>query len=162
MPRTSRAPQPTASPQTALEQSRLRQVGIVLICAKVALVPLLFDQPADLPFTVPKALASHALAYALIGVIAGLAIRFGRSVLIRSWLHAPVLAFLIASVLAAVFAEDRLLALYGSHDRMVGLVTIADQVVLYFAIALLVRRQRELAAVMLAALGSSLLILAYE
>src|SRR6266568_6164437 len=153
------SPSPAAS---ALVRSRLRMFGVGLVCAKVVLVPLLFDQPADLPFTVPKALVSHALAYALVGVVIGLVVRFRWAVLVRSWLHVPILAFLAASVIGTLLAADPLLALFGSHDRMVGLATIADGAVLYFGIALLVRTRAEATAVFVAALGASVLVIGYE
>jgi O-antigen ligase/tetratricopeptide (TPR) repeat protein len=142
--------------------ARLRIVGAALICAKLALVPVVFDQASDLPFTLPKSLLSHALGYALAGVIAGLLIQFGRSFLVWSWLHVPVLAFLLANIAATLFAADSLLALYGSPDRMVGLGTIADGVVLYFAIVLLVRTRNEALAAGLAFLTGSAVVLAYE
>ena len=145
-----------------LASSRLRLAGVVLLCAKIALVPLVFDSTADIPFVVPKALVSHALAYALMGVLLGLFVQFGRSFFVWSWLHVPVLAFLAANVLATAFAGDRLLALYGAHVRMLGLGTIADCVVLYFAIVLLVRTRADAVAVLLTALGTSVVVLLYE
>jgi O-antigen ligase/tetratricopeptide (TPR) repeat protein len=137
-------------------------LGIALVCAKVALVPVVFDQASDIPFSVPKSLLSHGLAYALAGVLAGLLIQFGRSFLVRSWLHVPVLAFLLANVAASLFAADSLLALYGTHDRRVGLATIADGVLLYFAIVHLIRNRGEAVAVMASGLGASAVVIAYE
>lgn len=142
--------------------SKLRRLGVALICAKVALVPLVFDQAFDWPFVVSKALLSHALAYALAGVIAALLIRFGRSFVVWSWLHVPVLAFLVVSVAASVLAVDPILALYGTHARMLGLGTIADWVVLYAAVVLLVRTRGEAVAVVGAAVGASIVVVLYE
>ena len=135
---------------------------MALICAKVALVPLVFDPASDEPFVVPKALLSHGLAYALAGVMVGLAIQFDRSLLVRSWLHAPVLAFLALSVAATAFAADPITALYGEHARMVGLATIADGVLLYFAIVLLVRTRAEAIAVIGSGLVAAGIVLVYE
>src|SRR5205823_467432 len=163
MPRATTSTQLPSSPMARdFVRSRLRIFGVGLICAKVVLVPLLFDQPADLPFTVPKALVSHALAYALIGILVGLVVRFQWTVLVRCWLHLPVAAFLAASAVATLVAADPALALFGSHDRMVGLATIADGAVLYFAIALLVRTRAETTAVFVAAVGASALVIGYE
>src|SRR6266545_5115624 len=106
-------------------RSRLRFFGIALICAKLALIPVVFDHDSDVPFSVIKALLSHALAYVLAGVILGLIVKYGRAVFVWSWLHVPVLAFVIANVVAALFADDPLLAMYGAHARMGGLGTIA-------------------------------------
>jgi tetratricopeptide (TPR) repeat protein/O-antigen ligase len=145
-----------------LEQSKLRLFGLGVLCGKIAIVPLVFDHTADFPFTVPKALVSHGLSYVLVGVIAGLLLRFGRPFFVWSWLHVPVAAFLVVNVLASVFAVDRTLALFGTHARMLGLGTIADGVSLYFAVVLLVRRRHEAIALIGSALGASVLVLAYE
>src|SRR5258706_9578402 len=101
---------PTTGPQPDLLRSRLRLLGIGLVCAKVALIPVVFDHDSDVPFSVIKALLSHALAYVLAGVLVGLVIRYGRAVLVWSWLHIPVLAFLAANILATTVAVDPLLA----------------------------------------------------
>lgn len=137
-------------------------MGVALICAKLVLVPVVFDHDSDVPFSVIKALVSHALTYVLIGVIAGLVIQHRRAVLVWSWLHVPVLAFLLANGAATVFAVDPLLALFGAHTRMIGLGTIADCVVLYFAITFLVRTGRDVLAIGLAFLLGSVVVLAYE
>jgi O-antigen ligase/tetratricopeptide (TPR) repeat protein len=161
--RSSRRRSATLSaPTSELLRSRLRLAGVALICAKVALVPLVFDPSSDAPFVVPKALLSHALAYVLAGVMLGLAIQFGRSLFVRSWLHVPVLAFLGVSVVATIFAADRITALYGEHARMVGLGTIADGVLLYFAIVLLVRTRAETIGVIGSGLGAAGVVLLYE
>jgi O-antigen ligase/tetratricopeptide (TPR) repeat protein len=128
----------------------------------LALVPVAFDHDSDVPFSVSKALLSHALAYVLAGALLGLIVRYGRPVLVWSWLHVPVLAFLFANVAATVFAVDPLLALYGAHSRMIGLGTIADCVLLYFAIAVLVRTARELLSLAVSFLVGSAVVLAYE
>jgi O-antigen ligase len=142
--------------------STLRLLGVGLVCAKVAIVPVLLDRGADVPFVVVKGFASHALGFALAGVILGLVVRFGRSFFVWSWLHVPVLGFLAANVIATLFAADSLLALYGARGRMLGLGTVADFVVLYFAIALLIRTKREAVALATSALAGSAVVLAYE
>ncbi len=152
----------TAAGQADLARSNLRRIGVALVCAKVALVPLVFDQSFDWPFTVSKGLLSHVLAYALAGVIAGLLIRFGRGFVVWSWLHVPVLAFLAVNVAATAFAVDPILALYGTHARMLGLGTIADWVVLYAALVLLVRTRADAVAVLASAVAASMLVLVYE
>jgi len=146
---------------SSLVSSRLRTLGVVLLCGKVALIPLFFDRTADVPFSVAKALLSHALAYVLLGVLVALAIRFGRSFLTRSPLHVAVLTFLGVNAIASVFAVDPQLAFYGTHPRMLGLGTIADGVILYFAFVLLVRTRREALAVGSSILASSVIVLIY-
>jgi O-antigen ligase len=142
--------------------SKLRLVGVAVVCAKVALVPVVFDYSADFPFPVAKALLSHALAYLLAGVLVGLAVQFRRALFVWSWIHVPVVAFLAANVIATVFAPDRLVALYGTHTRMLGLGTLADFVLLYFAVALLVRTRAETFAIIASGLAASVVVLAYE
>src|SRR5439155_7060076 len=105
---------------------------------------------------------SHGLAYGLAGVMIGLLIRFGRSLFVWSSLHVPDLLFLLANIAATLFAADPVLAMYGAHVRMLGLGTIADWVVLYFAAILLVRTRAEATAVIACALAASLVVLAYE
>ena len=145
-----------------LNASKLRRIGVAVVCGYVALVPLVFDPAADWPFTVPKALLSHALAYVLAAVLAGLLFRFGRATVPWSWLHVPVLLFLAANALATVFAVDPYVALFGTHSRMLGLGTIAAWTILYFAIVTVIRSRSEAMAVVAAALGGALLMLVYE
>jgi O-antigen ligase/tetratricopeptide (TPR) repeat protein len=158
----ARRPREISTLTNEVEASKLRAVGVLVVCAKVFLVPIVFDPGADFPFTVPKALLSHGLAYVLAGVLIALFVRYGARFFVRSWLHVPVLAFLFANTLATVFAADKFLALYGAHGRMLGLGTIADWVVLYFAIVLLVRTRREAIAVLATGLAASVPALAYE
>jgi cytochrome c-type biogenesis protein CcmH/NrfG/O-antigen ligase len=145
-----------------LNHSKLRLLGVALVCAKVAFLPVVFDYSLDVPFTVAKTLLSHSLAYALAGVMVGLVVRFGRRFVLWSPLHVPVVAFLIANVAAAVVAADSVLALFGAHQRMLGLGTIADWVVLYFAVVLLVRTRTEVVTVIASVVAASLIVLAYE
>src|SRR2546422_9086365 len=107
--------------EQTLVRSKLRLFGVALLCAKVALVPLAFDHDADIPFGVTKGMVSHGLAYVLAGVLVGLFVQFGRHLLVRSWLHVPVLVFFGVNVASTVFAVDPFLALYGTHERMLGI-----------------------------------------
>jgi O-antigen ligase/cytochrome c-type biogenesis protein CcmH/NrfG len=137
-------------------------MGILLLCAKVAVVPMVFDPAADLPFVVPKAFLSHALAFVLGGVLVGLSIRLGRQFFVWSPVHIPVLAFLGVNIVGTTTAADQALALFGSHSRMLGLGTTVDGVVLYFALVHLVRRPIEFAAVLVSAFAASVPVLGYE
>jgi O-antigen ligase/tetratricopeptide (TPR) repeat protein len=135
--------------------------GVALIGAKFALLPLAFDFSLDLPFVVSKAVMSHALAY---GIAAVLAIHILRSGAFVRWspLHIPVLAFLLVNTMATLFAENGTLALFGTHARMLGLATTTDVVLLYFAIALLVRTRSDAIALGASAFVASAFVLAYE
>jgi hypothetical protein len=79
----------------------------------------------------------------LAALLIGLFVKFGLSFLVRSRLHIPVLASLIANMFVAIFAFDLLLALHGAHERMLGFSAVADGVTLYVAIAFLIRTRRE-------------------
>jgi O-antigen ligase len=92
----------------------------------------------------------------------GLALQYGRGILVRSWLHFPVLAFLLATIAATILAVDPLLALYGAHERMTGLGTIADGILLYVGIVLLVRTRTEAVAVAVSFFAGSMVVLGYE
>jgi O-antigen ligase/cytochrome c-type biogenesis protein CcmH/NrfG len=145
-----------------LRVSRLRQVGVALICAKVILVPLVFDPSLDMPFVVSKALVSHGLSYVLAAIMVSLLLRFGPAFITRSWLHVPVFGFLLASVLSTVFASNTTIALFGTHARMLGLGSIADSIVLYLAIVLLIRTTADARRLVVCALVATVPVLAYE
>jgi len=135
-----------------IARTRLREIFTAFALLLVIGFAFLFEQAG----------LSMALGAFLAGVLLGLITRYGRTVLVWSWLHIPVLSFLAANILATIFAVDPLLALYGAHTRMIGLGTIADGVLLYFAIALLLRTHRELLVLAVSFLAGSAVVLAYE
>lgn len=128
----------------ALDRSVLRKVGMGLVAAKVVLVPIAFDPTAYVVFAQPKALLGHALGFVLLGVLSALGVRHGRSVLQPMPMHVAVAGVVAVSSLATLFALDRQVALYGTLDRQLGLVTLLDNVILYFAIVILVRSRMDL------------------
>lgn len=144
------------------QSSKLRLLGLGLLGAKIALVPVIFDASMDMPFVVSKAILSHGLSYLLAAILIGLLIRFGADFLVRSWVHAPVLAFLLVSSASAAFAVNPYLALFGTHARMLGMASILDFLVLYFSIVLLVRGRADAIAIAAAAFAGSCAVLAYE
>jgi len=163
--RAGRAHPPEVSATTGLAgilESKLRLFGVALICAKVAVVPLVFDAASDVPFAPSKALLSHALSYAIAGVILGLFISFGRSFLVWSPIHVPVLMFLAVNAVSTAAAANVGIALYGTHGRMLGLTTLADWIVFYFGVALLLRTRSDIVWVVGATLGASVVVLSYE
>lgn len=161
-PRAARGSKTATAVARDVSESNLRRFGVALLCAKVALVPLVFDVAQDMPFVVSKALLSHGLAYVLAATMVGLLIQFRTAFVARSPLHVPVLAFLLVSCASTIFAADPTLALYGTHARMLGLASIVDLVVFYFAIVLLVRTRRDAIAVGISTLAASLPVLGYE
>jgi tetratricopeptide (TPR) repeat protein len=166
MPRaeTRAGPRPSRAYATRaqIETSPLRSLGVALLCAKVALVPVVFDPASDMPFVVSKALLSHALAYGLVTVLVYLLYLYRDAFFARSWIHAAAVAFAIANLTAALFAVNPQLALYGTHARMLGLGTTLDLIVLYFAFALLIRTRRDIIVVAASGLIASLVVLGYE
>ena len=143
-------------------RSRMRRAAVGLLCLKIVALPILFDRSADVAFTVPKALFSHASAYLLAAVIAGLALRFRASAHWRSPLHLAVLAYVVVNIAATAIAEDRYLALFGAHERMLGLGTLIDCVVLFFAASFVLRTPRDSVAVAVSVFGAAAIVLAYE
>src|SRR4051812_45504322 len=144
------------------DDSLLRRVGLGVLCVKVAAVPVVFDHAADASFIVPKALLSHGLSYVLIAVIVGIVILNGRSALLRSPLHWPALSFLSASVIATALSVNPTIALFGTHDRMLGLASIVDNVVTFVAAVELVRTRRDVIAILATTSASALVIIGYE
>jgi O-antigen ligase len=147
---------------TELLTSKLRLLAVALVCAKLASVPVVIDPASDLPFIVPKVLVSHGLSYVLAGVLVALLVQFGRQLAWWSWLHMPVAAFLLTNVAATAVAENTTLALFGTHARMLGLGSIADGVLLYVAVVIVLRRRAEVVAVIGSVVAASIVILAYE
>jgi O-antigen ligase/tetratricopeptide (TPR) repeat protein len=158
----SQSPRRSLSSVDGYARSRLRHFGVAVLCAKLALVPLIFDFSLDMPFAVSKAMVSHGLAYMLAAVMVGLFIQFGQQALRWSLIHVPALLFLAVNALAAIFAVDRELAFYGTHARMLGLGSIADCVVLYLAIVMLIRSRVEVIMATTSALGAAVVVLGYE
>jgi O-antigen ligase len=108
----------------------LKVVGIVLI----------FDPGGALmPFDLPKTIFSRAVEWLLLSLLVlGLA-RYGLGIVPRTRLHLAVAAYLGANVLAALFAEDRFVALYGTQERLLGLAFVLDMTLLYAAVAVAFR-----------------------
>src|SRR5438067_881091 len=100
----------------------LRNAGALLIALKFALVPVVFDPTALTAFALPKTVVSESIAAGLLVVLMMIGLRDG----VRSWFRNPVVlgvvVFFLAYAIAAVFAVDRYLGIFGSHDRLLGLL----------------------------------------
>ncbi|MGH9159340.1 MAG: O-antigen ligase family protein, partial [Vicinamibacteraceae bacterium] len=147
--------------EIAYEASPLRGLALGVLCAKISLVVLVFDPFAMNVFSQPKALASHSLTYVLVGLLSALAFQHGRVMVPRSPLHLPVAAFGAAYVLAAMFAVDHRVALYGAPDRGLGLGMTLDNVALYAAAAVIVRTRADLAWVARTLFGTTVVLALY-
>jgi tetratricopeptide (TPR) repeat protein/O-antigen ligase len=145
-----------------IRQSRLRLLGVAVLCAKVILVPVIFDHSLDMPFVVSKAELSHGLAWALLAVMGMLFLLHGRGLFKWSWLYVPVAVFVAVSVLSALFAANLTIALYGTHARMLGLVSTFDFAILFVAITALVRTRNEAVVVGASVVLASIPVLGYE
>lgn len=136
-------------------------MGIAVLCAKLALVPIVFDPAALVVFAVPKALLSHALALVLAGVLGALVIQEGRQVLVWGRAQIAVLAIVLAYSAAAVFAENHVVAVFGAPDRLLGLASLLDGAILYLAGLVLVRTRGQLALMVVATVAGAAVVLAY-
>ena len=118
--------------------------ALLVLCAiKIALLIVVFDPNGLIAFDLPKSLASRAIEWPIGLVLGILVIEHGRSIIPRSRLHLAVLALASAWLIAAWFAQDRYLALFGEDDRYLGLTYLADMIILYIACAVAVREARD-------------------
>lgn len=124
----------------SFDRSQLQRAIVVTVAIKIAGIVLLFDRTGDQSFDLPKSLFSRGAEWVLLALLAVALYRFGPAILPRSPVHWGVAAFVFANVLAAVFAEDRYIALFGDRDRYLGLTFVGDMAVLYTAIAVAFRR----------------------
>ncbi|HEV2010431.1 MAG TPA: O-antigen ligase family protein [Candidatus Limnocylindria bacterium] len=114
-----------------------------LVAAKIAGIALLVDTLGVQSFDFPKTLYSHAVAWFIAAVLGAAIPRFRHQIVPRSRLHLVVFAFIGANVLAALFAEDHYVALFGEWKRYLGLTFVLDMVILYFAVATAFRKPRD-------------------
>lgn len=127
--------------------------ALLLLCAvKIALLIVTFDPGGLIAFDLPKSLASRATEWPIGLVLGILLIEHGPSIMPRSRLHLAVVGLAIAWLIAAWFAQDRYLALFGEDDRYLGLTYLADMIILYVACAVAVREGRD-ATLLLAAIA---------
>lgn len=126
--------------EVTYEGSWVRRVVVVLVALKIAGVLVLFDPIGFQTFDSPKSLFSRAMGWLLAAAIALLLMRFGAGIVPRTRLHLLVLALLAANGLAALFAENHYLAVFGERSRYLGLTFLFDMAVLYAAVAIAFRR----------------------
>lgn len=141
--------------------SGARQVLLSLCALKIAAIILAIDPAGLVAFQLPKALASRAIEWLIAGTLAYAVLCYGPRIVPRSRLHAFVIALAGVSALSAIFAADRYLALFGDPENYAGLTFVLDMLVLYAALAVAVRGERDVAIVLLALLGAGLVAMAY-
>jgi len=167
--RSKKARRGAARPSTPSERGQHRppragaihQAGVWLVAAAAALLPLAFDPSSQVAFALPKAEVLGVLAYALAAALALTLLTKGWRAIPTSWVHVPVGVYLAIVVTASIFAVDRNLALWGTYDRRLGLVSSLQLGVLYLAAATFVRNRRETATVLLGAAGGAAIVLSY-
>lgn len=115
----------------------------MLVGIKLAGIVLAFDPAGLQAFDLSKSLFSRATEWFLVALLLLIAVRYGVAVLPRSRLHFVALAVLAANAAAAVFAENRYLALHGDRSRYLGLTFYLDMLVLYLAACVAFRSRRD-------------------
>ena len=130
-----------SAPRRTQGHDQLRRVGVGILAVKLALVPVIFDTGALVAFALPKTIVSEALAAGLATVLIMLGLRDG----VRTWIRNPVVAgvvgYFFVYAIASAFALDRYLALFGSHDRLLGLLATADMVITTVALIVVPRAE---------------------
>lgn len=152
------AKMPSRTPRAV---SRTRVAGVALLGAKLALVPVVFDPAALYVFALPKALLSFALAVLVAGVLLALVLQEGRQVIPRGRAQAAAVATVLTYTASAAFARDHVVAVFGAPDRLLGLTSILDGAILYFACLVLVRTRGQFVAVLIATITGASVVLAY-
>ncbi len=137
------ARQPRREGGRTFEGSWLRQALVWLVTLKVVGLVLIFDPRGLNAFDLPKSSFSRAMEWLLLAALVLALTRYGPAIVPRTRLHLAVLAFVAANVVAAAFAENRYVALYGEYGRFVGLTFVVDMAVLYAAVAVAFRGSRD-------------------
>ena len=121
----------------------LRHVLVWLVAAKILVLIVVVDPLGLSAFDVPKSLLGRAIGWLTVAALGVALLRCGTSIVPRTRLHLLVAAYLGAAALSAAFAENRLIALFGERDRMLGLTFLLDMTVLYAAVAVAFRGRRD-------------------
>lgn len=138
-----------------------RRVLVALVCIKIFGLITVFDPTSLQPFEAPKSLFSRALMWPTMAVLLLALARFGRAAIPASRLHVGVAAFVAASAIAAVSAEEPATALYGERTRYLGLTFVVDMAVLYLTVATAFRSSRDWVALGATIMAGSLVALVY-
>ena len=125
------------------ETALLRHVLVWLVAAKILTLIVVVDTLGLSAFDVPKSLLGRAIGWLTVAALGVALLRHGLSIVPRTRLHLLVAAYLGAAGLSAAFAENRLIALFGERDRMLGLTFLLDMAVLYAAVAAAFRGRRD-------------------
>jgi tetratricopeptide (TPR) repeat protein/O-antigen ligase len=131
---------PTTRPSDDFDTSLLRRFIVWLVAIKIAGMVLVFD-PAGLDvFNLPKSLWSRGTEWLVLALLCVALLRYGRTIIPSTRLHLFVAAFVAASALSTIFAENKYIALFGERDQYLGLAFVFDMFLLYWAVAITFRR----------------------
>ncbi|MDP9321188.1 MAG: hypothetical protein M3P16_08855, partial [Chloroflexota bacterium] len=138
----------------SFERAGSRRTLLWLVALKIVVLVLFFDPGGDVPFDLPKSLASRAIEWVIGAVLVFALLTYGRGIVPRIRLHAAVAALALVSAVAALFAAEPYIAIFGELDRYLGLTFLVDMVILYLAVAVAVRSTRDV-AVLLGAIAAA-------
>lgn len=99
-----------------------REIALALVCIEIAIFVLVFDPSVRDVFDLPKATFTHALAWALLGVVVVVALVDGVRVPV-SPLFLAFYAVLAAEFLTTITATNQYVAVFGEVGRYLGLTT---------------------------------------
>lgn len=158
----TRTRRPRAGSADAFTSSFLRKFGVALIAAKFIIVPLAFDPSAFNAFSVPKALVGQMIGALLLGVILAILARDRHALTLQRPVLAAIGALVVTYGAASIVALDPSLALIGSPENGVGLLSLLDGVVLFVGVAVLVRTRSDAWTIGVALFAPVIAVLAYE
>jgi hypothetical protein len=130
------------------ERARSRRGLLWLAAAKIVVLVLVFDPGGNVAFDLPKSLASRVIEWATGALLITALLAHGRGIVPRTRLHAAVAGLAAVSAVAAIFAAEPYVAIFGEQDRYLGLTFLADMLILYLAIAVAVRTHRDVAVLL--------------
>jgi len=104
---------------------------------------LFFDPAGSVAFDLPKSLASRAIEWVEAGLLLWLLLTYGRAAVPHTRLHAAVAGVGLVTAVAALFAAVPFSAVFGEQDRYLGLTFLLDMILLYLAVAVAVRTERD-------------------
>jgi len=136
------------------ERAASRRALLWLAALKIVVLVVVFDPRGDVVFDLPKSLASRAIEWASGAVLLFALVAYGRAIVPRTRLNAVAAGLATVSVLAALFAAEPYVAIFGEQDRYLGLTFLADMLILYLAITVAVRTVRD-AATLLGAIAAA-------
>src|SRR2546423_216370 len=112
------------------DSSWLRWLIVGLVALEVAGIILVFEASNIGSFDLVKSLYSRGTEWLIAATIGIALVRYGPSIVPRTRLHAFVIAYLLAAVVSAAFAENVTFALFGDDHRYLGVTFFADMAIL--------------------------------